>query len=216
MTDPKVIAAHIDIANLGLEACGHAEMADFDDDRFVKVGALVRNSYNNILKTVMEKIPWDFATEMHNLTPITLPVGTFDYSSAYQIPGDVLKPYSVQGQAAEAGSEWIRRGTKIFSNISDADGSINCELIHYIDNVSVYPATFIDAVAARCAAKWAGPILRVSSEANRLKQESIDTMREAASSDGQVGSVRVQQIRASSVRVRSGGSRRFERLVDPE
>lgn len=207
MADPKVIAAHIDIANLALEALGHAELSDFDDDRFMKVASLVRNSYNNILKKTMEMIPWDFATVMTNLTPITMPDGAYGWLAAYEIPGGVLKPYSVQGQAAEPGSQWIRRGNNIFSNISDEDGSINCELIHYIDNVGIYPPTFIDAVSAACAAKWAGAVVRVTSESNRLKQESLDTLRDAASSDGQVGSVRIQQVRASAVRVRSGTRR---------
>ena len=206
MADPVVVQSHIEVANLGLIKLGINPLADFDDTSNVKASTIARNTYDNILKLTMEQIPWDFCTVFKKLNAITLPDDIYDYASAFNIPGGVLRPYAVQGQRSSPGGEWIRRGNLILSNLSEEDGSINTQLIMYEANVGIYSPTFIEAVASRCAAEWAPQLLRVTTESDRLMQASKDTMRDAASSDGGVGSVRRAEVFASCVTTRGHGS----------
>lgn len=208
MADAKVVAAHIDIVNIALEMIGHRPIADFDDDTAIKAASIARNSYDNYLKATMEIVPWDFCTIFKNLTAITLPADTWGYAAAFELPGGTLRPYAVEGQRLTEGGQWVRRGNRIFTNLSEEDGSINTQLIMFENNVGLYSPTFIDAVASRCAAEWTGSLVRVSSESARLKQASEDKLRTAASSDGGVGSTRMQEVHASVVTVRGRGQRR--------
>jgi len=206
MATSKTIAADIDIVNLALVKLGFETLSDFDDETNVKAANIATASFDNILKVVMSQYPWDFATQFFTITAGTLPSASFnpandsyDWTGAFDLPGGYLKAHSVKGQSSIPGDDWVQRGSQILTNLGDENGQIQAEIIMYISNVGIYTPAFIDAVAERCAREWAPTLLRVSSENTRLEATSKDKLRDAASSDGSVGSPRRVESNASSV-----------------
>ena len=71
--------------------------------------------------------------------------------------------------------------------------------------MGLYPRTFIDAVAEKCAAEWAGTLIRSTTETELRMVVAKDKVRDATSSDGSVGSPRRTQTNATAVTTRGSG-----------
>ncbi len=198
----KTIAADIDIVNLALSKLGITPIDNFDDLNNSKAANLAKGSYDIYLRSVMGQYPWDFCTDFYQLSAATLDSKVYGYSAAFDIPSGTLRVYAVQDQSSEDGAEWKVTGGQILTNLADANGQIKAQIISFERNVESYPASFVDALAERCAAEWASTLIGSASETEERDIRRKDKVRDAMSDDGGVGSpIRTTTV-ASVLRVR--------------
>lgn len=173
----SVVNSPVDICNLGLIACGTAPITSLTDS---SVEALLCNAiYGPTRDNLLRMHNWNFATITAQLTLSSEVTPGFAYT--YQLPADFLKfvkivdtpfPYKIQGN-------------KLVSNYSD----FVVEYIARITDVSIYDASFVDALSLAMAVKMIYKFNQSTNARQALKDEAKDALRTARTADGQEGTM---------------------------
>ena len=165
------LASEVKIANLALTSLGADRIIALDEDseNARKVNAV----FDLIRDEVLRAHVWNFALERREFGQLaTAPL--YEYSYAYQIPGDVLRI-----RKSETGYEvFVIEGDQVLTN----EGTFNCLCIVRVTDVTKWTTDFVTAFAARLAAELAYSI----ADSNSLAQQKWDEYK-----------MKIRQVRAS-------------------
>lgn len=183
MSDPQKINSAIEIVNLALMRLGIDPILSFTDES--DAALLARASYAQIRNDMLEKHPWKFASAFTSL-PVRAgaPEGSWGYSFAYDLPGEVLRVTAVEHESNQEGDEWRVVGRVLLTNLGD-DATINIEYIFENTDVSTYSPSFIEALSARLEVEWAERLVKSNALGERKQQQYEDKFRMGRSTDGQ-------------------------------
>ena len=173
----SVVNSDVEICNLALLACGATGIDTLDDDtQEAKICKLIyKSSRDNFIR----KHNWNFATKTLSLT---LSVETtIGYASTFQLPDDYLK--FVQLIGTQYKTKIV--GDKLATNAT----SVSIEYIARIENVTLYPADFVEAFSLAMAMKMIYKFNQSINAKQSLQTDAKNALREARTADGQEGTM---------------------------
>jgi len=139
------LASEVNVANMALTDLGADRIMALNEDsenarKVNAVFALTRDS-------VLRSHPWNFAIERRtfNMTPN---VPAFEYSSEFQIPGDVIRILTAESRGY---TDWVKEGDKILVN----DTTFKARCIVRVEDPTKWDEMFVSVFAARLAAELA-------------------------------------------------------------
>lgn len=159
------VSSEVDICNEALLLVGINDEIDGLDEATAEAAACNR-FYARCRDSVLETMPWPFATRRQELAPLS-GVEREDWEYVYALPEDCISPRAivVEGAPTPAFDEMEELvieandagdGIVLLSNVEDA------ELIYTgrIENVVAFPSLFVDALTWCLAGKLALPLLK--------------------------------------------------------
>lgn len=166
----------VSICSNALLLVGDETIASFDES--TSRARLVSNLWEDIRRATLRMHPWNFARRRVLLAPLaTAPA--FDWSYAFQLPGDWLRTVSI-GEREEF-DEFEMEDGKILCDLS----SIKLRYIYDHDNVAAWDALFVEAATFHMASAIAYPITKSASMQESMKGMLAGVLQLARAVNGQ-------------------------------
>ena len=142
----------VKICNLALTAgLGANPITSFTEG--TKEADLCNDLFDLLRDMLLAAHPWDFAKKWVSLAEdASYTIMDARYSYAYAPPSDYIRP--VRGETRPINFE--RRGAVLLSN----DSPLKLEYIYRIEDTTLYPIYFVNALAALIRANVAGPLAK--------------------------------------------------------
>lgn len=170
------MASKVEICNLALTQLGADRITNIDDDseNARKMNAV----YDRILRSMLRKHPWNFASKESALATLSeTPVNT-EYTYVFQLPSDFVRLVKTD---LEETDDYKILGKKIYSN----EESLILKYIYFCEDPNQYDDLFIDAFAARLASELAFSISGDKQLAKMADDLYREKLREAKTIDSQ-------------------------------
>ncbi|GAT35617.1 hypothetical protein TSACC_3688 [Terrimicrobium sacchariphilum] len=196
------MASQPSICNLALAHLGKAEIMSLDDDS--PSAALCKQFYEQTRDEVTQSHAWNFAIRRQTLSQLAeSPV--FGWAYQYQLPADCLRILQLNGyEVYQPDSRYEIEGGKMLTN----DETAQVRYIRRVEDATLFPPLFVEALALKIATRLAKPLSGSSSEVERLMAEyERITKPLAVRKDAAEGKSKVKLPWANSrfVRARFGG-----------
>jgi len=139
------MASKTEICNRALEWLGKDPVTSIDSDQ--EPAKALRRVYDETRRSLLECHPWSFAVKRAAI-PASATAPTWGYANGFPLPSDFLRLLTVENgpqfalEADPSGTQWI---------VTDASAPLNIKYIYDVTDTGRYPATFVDAFAARLA-----------------------------------------------------------------
>lgn len=167
----------VSICNSGILKVGGELISSLDDN--TRTSNICQSQYPILRDEVMRSCPWRFALTQRVLS---VPSGTppaFGYSSAYDIPSDILRVWIVGTR------NWTEVGNQI---LCDKPDGINCLCIEQNTDPTSYDAQFAEALSWRIAQEIALALVQSVPLAQQMEKGYEKAMALARSSNAVIGS----------------------------
>jgi hypothetical protein len=191
------MASKTSICNKALRKLGEPAVLDIEtDDR--TSASICNASFEDVLTEVLREHPWNFAVTRAALnkdagTPL------YEFSSQYVLP---TTPPILRLLCVENNIDYSLEGGFLFTNTTE--NTINIKYLAFIDNVSKFDSSFVEALAARLAWEIAYAVTGKPERVQALQQEYIQTLRLAKENDAQENTITpIDESRWSLGRFRS-------------
>lgn len=136
-----------EVANLALIRAREYPLSDDVDTSTQPNAELVRNLWEQALRTCLKDIRPQFAQKQQVLTKTT-DVPDFDWELVYQLPTDYIEVVKFNGQNyAEYEEFYDILGNKLYTD----EDPVNLKYIRYEENVGLYDSKFIEALTYKLA-----------------------------------------------------------------
>jgi len=178
-----------EICNSALNKIGAKTILNLDEES--KAGRLCKKQYPLIRDEVLASHLWNFAIKRQELSKLAS-APAFEYTVAHSLPADCLRVLKTDLNLSPAGQ--TERKWKI-ENLDDAkvlvsdNDEVFIMYIAKITDVSLYSASFVEALAWRLAADFAYPLTNSNTLAQNMFAIFEDRISKARSFDGQEGSL---------------------------
>lgn len=130
----------VGICNSGLLKCGARQISSLSDN--TRASNVCAQMYPILRDEVLRAVPWRFALEQAVLGTPAAVAPAFDYTSAYDIPSEMLRVWKVNANS------WTQIGQQILCN---NNSGINVLAIFQNTDPTTYDAQFAEALAWRIA-----------------------------------------------------------------
>lgn len=170
-----------ELVNRALRGIGKAQISSLAGDSN-KEGVVARLIYDPARKTLLTSAIWWFAERRAQLTAsATTP--TFGYDYAYPAPADFLRLVSVHPSDDDRATTPYRLGNQSGDDRVILTDSTSCYIRYVFDlqDVSVMPSTFQDALVARLSEDLADALNVALSKGDRVR---IGAMKKLAKAKG--------------------------------
>jgi hypothetical protein len=183
---PLAVAADVDICANALRLLGDDPIQSLteDSDRARLCNAL----YAPTRDAVFRSYPWNCLLARATLAKLTA-APLWDWGAQYQLPTDpfCLRVLETDSQDTHP---WKIEGRLLLTDAS----SIEILFIARVTDVAQYDALLVDALTYRIAEKLAYPVTGSLEKAKGFRELYKDVLLEAASRDGQEGSVQILEV----------------------
>lgn len=164
------------ICNRALDLIGEANINSYENDTSA-VARICRNHFDIVFNMLLESGQWSKTITEEKLTRIDIPERyKEEYKFAYSIPAKcvfIIKVYVPELRSFKKdGNNWdLRYIPEINSNviISDSD-KLNIEYVRNVEDVTMFPAKFLNALSAGLAHKICMPITKDLNKTNIMLQ----------------------------------------------
>lgn len=172
-----------EIANIALLKLGKNPITNIEDN-VDHYAAIIRQMWPLLRDSELRGHAWLFAIKRDSL-PALADAPAFGYPYAYQIPADLLRLISVNGESAlinlapfnaEAYSRWQLEGHQILSHYQSP---INVRYVSRQENATLWDSSFINLFACRLAAELSNKISGSASDRQLAWQEYAQARSEA-------------------------------------
>ncbi len=156
------MASEVDIANLALSKLGEARIISLTDNNKPARAMLAR--FETLRDAELTDGAWRFAAKRVTL-PALATAPTWGYSTAYQLPNDHLRPLQVGDMAVNIETIGVYYSASTSYNPTegpfeivgaeihtDQSAPLNFEYIRRVTDTGLFPAPFVESLAARLAA----------------------------------------------------------------
>ncbi len=167
-----------DIVNQALGLLSASPIVSLSDDSVE--GKIVRLSFYNLRDAVLEELDWSFAKAIFSLAKDVVPPD-HKWSNRFLIPDETLRVVSVNGN--KRSQPWEINGNYIMADFDSAD----VVAINRVDNPNYFSNMFVQALVFRLAWTWAVPLVKSKTLARQYKEDYVDLINEAISSDSMQG-----------------------------
>lgn len=139
------MASQSAICNRALEFLGQAPIVSINDD--TNAAKALRRVFDDTRRALLEDHPWNFARKRDSLAA-SATVPSWGYDRGFPVPADFLKLLAIENEPAfsmeadPSGTQWI---------LTNASAPLNIVYIYDVTDTGRYPASFVDAFAARLA-----------------------------------------------------------------
>ena len=178
--------SRIQICNWALTSyLGEGAITDLDEG---SPGAIQCSlHFDRVKNNLLERHWWNFAKKRRTMAELTNDREN-EWLYRYQVPGDVLAIHWVNDPGAARIAQSMRVSPDIereliADNIYCDVGGAVIEYTRTIDDESVFPQHFADALAASLASAVALPITQDLKRAQGARQSAMDTLQEAIAMD---------------------------------
>lgn len=175
----------VDISNLALSYLGGNRITSLEDES--KEANLCKANYQPVLEAVLEAREWSFATCRFTSGSPASPAPVYGFANAFQLDASVLRVLDVN----DNDYEWQVEGRRI---VTDQE-SVEYRAICRIEDTSLLPPTFVQALASRLAAEIAIALTNSRTMQGQMLELYGVKLREAQASDGRQGTTK--RIRGS-------------------
>ena len=166
------MASIIDICNGALRRLGQQPIASLDDP--VEAARVARDRYPIIRDALLQAHPWNFALKRAEL-PADLAAAA-DGRPAFPLPADCL---ALQSAAA---ADWAVEGRRV---LASAAAPLPVLYVARIEDATLFPPLFVEALSSRLAADLAEPLTQSTSAADAKLREHRLILSEARTRDAQ-------------------------------
>lgn len=150
------MASQIDICNLALVLVGEETLATLDES---KSGRLLNRLWDITRDDVLRDHPWNFAKKRTTLAQLA-DAPEWGYAYQYQLPVDCLRVIGLNGRETDYRVE----GGTIQTN----EATCYLEYVARIEDPTLYDSRFVDALAAKLAARIAYPLSGSAAMAEKM------------------------------------------------
>lgn len=166
----------VSICNSGLLKVGAEQISSLADN--TRQSNICQAQYPILRDEVMRACPWRFALKQDVLSTPNATAPSFGYSSAYDIPSDVLRVWQVDT------NPWTEIGNQI---LCDAPSGINVLAIFQNTDPSSYDAQFAEALSWRLAQEIALALVQSVPLAQQMEKGYDKALALARSSNAVIG-----------------------------
>ena len=165
------MATKFDIVSQALLLIGESPISSFSEG---VSGTVAANLYDTTRDSFLTATRWRFAVGKSNLSRLTdTPLNEYQY--AFQLPSDLLMPIGTYPN-----SRYEIYEDKLYSN----NATVELDYI-FRPTEEVFPAYFVEALAAQLAEKFAIAITNNQTMRQAMEAHAADTYRKAAFRDAQ-------------------------------
>ena len=155
------------IVNLALTRIGEDPILTFDDEG--KAAALARLHYPVVIAKMLREYTWNHSKKQGTLTPI-LPAPVFRFANRYPRPADFVRLVALEN---DRDARWQVYVDGIYTDLGPP---VNAEWIEDHGNVTIYDASFVDAVSLECAHRWVTPLAKSVALKTEIRSEFNDSI----------------------------------------
>lgn len=170
------MASKVEICNLALTQLGADRIVDLteDSENARKMNAV----YTRVLRTMLRKHPWNFASKEAQLATLAETPVLADYDYIFQLPSDFVRLIKTDLEETDT---YKILGKRIYST----EDNLKIKYVYFCDDPNEYDDSFTDALAARLAAELAFAISGDKNLAKMADDVYRDKLREAKTIDSQ-------------------------------
>jgi hypothetical protein len=156
------MANETDVANIALTLLGQDPIISINDETSRAV--IAKRRLPDVRDSVLELPPaWNFATTRVTLTAILATTPAWGMTNAYALPADFIALTTTRDQTSDFRLEYTAADGRILvTNLSPVD----LMYVARVETVSLWPPSFVDAVATKLAAEMA---IKVTRNINLMK-----------------------------------------------
>lgn len=170
-----VSTTQLDIVNMALQALAQEPISDYYGSS--RNAVAMRSFYNTSLQSVLEKVPWSFATKVLPLSPLsTTPSVTWSYM--FSLPADYVKDQAVLDSQGDPREYEIREGT-LYCN----EQTIFFKYTFLNESTGAFTAEFTKAFYLQLAADAAYTVTKSNTTAAAAEQKAQAFLTECAHND---------------------------------
>lgn len=170
----------IDIYNLALGELGGDQLSSVQSPQEDSdVARLCGLFYPQALRVTLEARNWRFARKTEEMA--YLGEGDIDYPFRFALPADCINPVRIAGFPEDRPAHWKLHGREIWTPVNPA----SLEYVRSVDDASLFPAYFVEALKYALAEKLAigrrnEDGLRQSMKASFLEALGVAEVRDAS------------------------------------
>lgn len=173
-----------EICNLALTFIGGSRISSLDDDS--KEALICKLSWDIALDEVLVAHPWGFSTARASLARLSdEPV--FEWSYQYLLPSDCLRVVRVNGDYAYSVESYDDGASGYNKILLSNQKEVNALYIRKVDNVAMFPAYFVTALAYRLASQLAFTLSDDDGMADYMMQAYVKYLQNGRALDSQEG-----------------------------
>ena len=146
-----MIITKTQICNMAIGKLGGQLLTDYDTDT-TPVAGLCRLWYPVSLKTLLEDMPYTFATDRTELTVHMVDGPLYEFTYRYQLPGDFIQIVDTDPPEAR----WKIEGTKLLSD----ESSLGIRYVYALENTAQMSGHFVTCLSCLLAVNLCLPITR--------------------------------------------------------
>lgn len=166
----------VSICNSALLKVGAQQISSLLDN--TRESNICQAQYPILRDEVMRAVPWRFALEQLTLSVPSGTAPSFGYTTAYDIPGNVLRVWQVDT------NPWTEIGNQI---LCDKPDGINCLAIFQNTDPTAYDAQFAESVAWRLAMEIALALVQSVPLKQEMEKSYDKSLALARSSNAVIG-----------------------------
>lgn len=171
-----------DLFNAALDLIGQNETRLMSPDDDSLSARLCKARYPSVRDELLQAHPWNFAQKRVLLSEDANPPA-WGYGRAYSLPADCLQVETLACEDPwQTGTPWQVEGGRI---LTDSPAPLAIRYIARMEDVTVFPALFREALVCRLAAVLARPLAQSGSLAEAMLRRSEDLLRLAKTRDAQ-------------------------------
>lgn len=141
--------------------------------------------FETVAQNELRRQAWNFAKKRATLAPLASPTGGDDFGTSFNLPSDCLRLVSLNGNwvftsireiTSDPVPSYAIEGRTLQTNDSTA------KIVYVADvsgDVSLWDATFVEAMACRLATEIVQSITKNMSLKQSLKQDYVEALKEA-------------------------------------
>lgn len=166
----------VSICNSAILKVGGRQISSLDDN--TRTSNICKAQYPILRDEVMRACPWRFALQQLVLSTPSASAPSFGYSSAYDIPSNILRVWRVNT------NPWTEIGNQI---VCDKPDGIDCLAIYQNTDPTSYDAQFAESVSWRLAMEIALAVVQSVPLKQEMEKGYEKSMALARSSNAVIG-----------------------------
>ncbi len=175
------MSSTVDIVNRALSKLGEARLSSLDDSS--RAAALAASLYASVRDCEISAHAWNFAKERQKI-PCETERPAFGWSYQYLLPADCLRVLSAGPWPQPLADDYICGERRSFvlearSLLTNYGPSLNLLYLSRVSDCSLYPPSFVEALAARLAVEMAESLSGSNSKRELAWQEYERAVAEA-------------------------------------
>ena len=163
----------LDIINTALISLGAPPVQSINEE--TTQARIIKAVWNLSLRAVLRAHPWNFAISRKILAPLTTPPA-FGFGQVYALPEDWIRTLSAEADSYKQEGRFV---------LCDVPGALPLRYVRFVNDPTLFDASFCDALAAHLAFKAAYPLTQSSTQQDLCWKAYDALLRLARSIDAQ-------------------------------